>query len=40
MRTVAGGGDEAWDIGALAGPDLPVLQGLCLTSSRAVEGDA
>jgi len=31
----AGGADEQWDIGALAGLDVPVLQGLCLTSSRA-----
>jgi cobaltochelatase CobN len=31
----AGGADEDWDIGALAGLDVPVLQGLCLTSSRA-----
>jgi cobaltochelatase CobN len=31
----AGGSDEAWDIGALATLDVPVLQGLCLTSSRA-----
>ncbi|MFF8912340.1 cobaltochelatase subunit CobN [Streptomyces sp. NPDC015032] len=31
----AGGDDEAWDIGALADLDIPVLQGLCLTSSRA-----
>ncbi|MFF2849185.1 cobaltochelatase subunit CobN [Streptomyces sp. NPDC058001] len=31
----AGGDEEAWDIGALADLDLPVLQGLCLTSSRA-----
>ncbi|MFE2429558.1 cobaltochelatase subunit CobN [Streptomyces sp. NPDC059373] len=31
----AGGDDEAWDIGALAELDVPVLQGLCLTSSRA-----
>ncbi|MBT2488781.1 cobaltochelatase subunit CobN [Streptomyces sp. ISL-96] len=31
----AGGDDEAWDIGALADLDVPVLQGLCLTSSRA-----
>ncbi|WP_329180091.1 cobaltochelatase subunit CobN [Streptomyces sp. NBC_01477] len=30
----AGGADEAWDIGALAELDVPVLQGLCLTSSR------
>ncbi|MGR8011292.1 cobaltochelatase subunit CobN [Streptomyces hypolithicus] len=31
----AGGDDEAWDIGALGDLDVPVLQGLCLTSSRA-----
>ncbi len=31
----AGGADEQWDIGALASLDVPVLQGLCLTSSRA-----
>ncbi|MCW2874062.1 MAG: cobaltochelatase subunit CobN [Streptomyces oryziradicis] len=31
----AGGDDEAWDIGALGELDVPVLQGLCLTSSRA-----
>jgi cobaltochelatase CobN len=31
----AGGADEEWDVGALAGLDVPVLQGLCLTSSRA-----
>ncbi|WEH32791.1 cobaltochelatase subunit CobN [Streptomyces sp. AM 4-1-1] len=31
----AGGDDEAWDIGALAELNVPVLQGLCLTSSRA-----
>lgn len=30
----AGGDEEAWDIGALADLDVPVLQGLCLTSSR------
>ncbi|MEU0839775.1 cobaltochelatase subunit CobN [Streptomyces sp. NPDC005962] len=30
----AGGDDEAWDAGALAGLDVPVLQALCLTSSR------
>ncbi len=29
----AGGEEEAWDIGALADLDIPVLQGLCLTSS-------
>lgn len=32
----AGGDDEAWDVGALAELNVPVLQGLCLTSSRAV----
>ncbi|MDP9395166.1 MAG: cobaltochelatase subunit CobN, partial [Actinomycetota bacterium] len=31
----AGGDEDAWDIGALARLDIPVLQGLCLTSSRA-----
>ncbi|MFB7713709.1 cobaltochelatase subunit CobN [Streptomyces sp. NPDC056105] len=31
----AGGDEEAWDIGALADLDIPVLQGLCLTSSKA-----
>ncbi|SDJ57302.1 cobaltochelatase CobN [Nonomuraea maritima] len=30
----AGGDDEAWDVGALADLDVPILQGLCLTSSR------
>lgn len=34
----AGGDDEAWDIGALADLNVPVLQGLCLTSSRAAWG--
>ncbi|WP_059009450.1 cobaltochelatase subunit CobN [Streptomyces specialis] len=38
----SGGGDEAWDVGALAELDVPVLQGLCLTGSRAAweESDA
>src|SRR3954451_35683 len=31
----AGGDDGAWDVGALASLDVPVLQGLCLTRSRA-----
>ncbi|GAA1339548.1 cobaltochelatase subunit CobN [Catellatospora bangladeshensis] len=31
----AGGEDDAWDVGALAALDVPILQGLCLTSSRA-----
>ncbi|MFB9247000.1 cobaltochelatase subunit CobN [Sphaerisporangium melleum] len=30
----AGGDDEAWDVGALARLDVPILQGLCLTGSR------
>ena len=36
----AGGNDEEWDIGALAGLDVPILQGLCLTSSRAQWADS
>jgi cobaltochelatase CobN len=32
----AGGEEDAWDAGALAALDVPVLQGLCLTTSRAV----
>jgi cobaltochelatase CobN len=37
-----GGDDETWDAGALAALDVPVLQGLCLTGSRAAwqESDA
>ncbi|MHA6795070.1 cobaltochelatase subunit CobN [Pseudonocardia bannensis] len=31
----AGGDDEAWDVAELAALDVPILQGLCLTSSRA-----
>jgi cobaltochelatase CobN len=30
----AGGDDGAWDVGELAKLDIPVVQGLCLTSSR------
>jgi cobaltochelatase CobN len=30
----AGGDDGAWNVGALAALDVPILQGLCLTSSR------
>ncbi|MQA98557.1 MAG: cobaltochelatase subunit CobN, partial [Streptosporangiales bacterium] len=30
----AGGDDEAWDVGALAELDVPILQGLCLTTTR------
>ncbi|MCR5976515.1 cobaltochelatase subunit CobN [Gordonia jinghuaiqii] len=31
----AGGDDEAWNIERLAALDIPILQGLCLTGSRA-----
>ncbi|MGP3773012.1 cobaltochelatase subunit CobN [Streptomyces sp. SDT5-1] len=31
----AGGDDESWDAGALTQLDVPILQALCLTSSRA-----
>jgi cobaltochelatase CobN len=31
----AGGDDEAWDVARMAALDIPVLQGLCLASSRA-----
>ncbi|MDA8322796.1 MAG: cobaltochelatase subunit CobN [Actinomycetota bacterium] len=31
----AGGDSESWDVAALASLDVPVLQALCLTSSRA-----
>ncbi|RII20663.1 Aerobic cobaltochelatase subunit CobN [Streptomyces sp. YIM 130001] len=31
----AGGDDESWDAGALARLDVPILQALCLTGSRA-----
>ena len=31
----AGGDDEAWDVERMATLDIPVLQGLCLTNSRA-----
>ncbi|KJY35644.1 cobaltochelatase subunit CobN, partial [Streptomyces sp. NRRL S-495] len=31
----AGGDEEAWDAGALAALDRPILQALCLTWSRA-----
>ncbi|MFC4943757.1 cobaltochelatase subunit CobN [Pseudonocardia sp. GCM10023141] len=35
----AGGDDEAWDVTELAALDVPILQGLCLTSSRAAWAD-
>ncbi len=31
----AGGDDETWDVERIAALDIPVLQGLCLTSTRA-----
>jgi cobaltochelatase CobN len=31
----AGGDEDAWTIGALAELDIPILQGICLTTSRA-----
>lgn len=31
----AGGADDAWNVAHLAALDIPILQGLCLTSSRA-----
>jgi len=34
-EVTAGGDDDAWDVAALAELDVPVLQALCLTSSRA-----
>ncbi|RAO28879.1 Cobaltochelatase [Micromonospora noduli] len=37
----SGGGDEdAWDVGALAALDVPVIQALCLTSTRAQWADS
>ncbi|MEE2036165.1 cobaltochelatase subunit CobN [Nocardiopsis sp. CT-R113] len=33
--SASAGGDEAWDVERMAALDIPVLQGLCLTSSRA-----
>jgi cobaltochelatase CobN len=30
----AGGDDDAWDVGVLAALDVPVIQGLCLTTNR------
>ncbi|MDT0348911.1 cobaltochelatase subunit CobN [Pseudonocardia charpentierae] len=36
----AGGDDEAWDVAELAALDVPILQGLCVTSSRATWADS
>ncbi|MHB2024147.1 MAG: cobaltochelatase subunit CobN [Mycobacteriales bacterium] len=33
-EAVAGGADDSWDVGVLSGLDVPILQALCLTSSR------
>jgi cobaltochelatase CobN len=35
VEASAGGDDESWSVGALADLDIPILQALCLTSSRA-----
>ncbi|GLZ13528.1 cobaltochelatase subunit CobN [Actinomadura sp. NBRC 104425] len=34
-QAVAGGDEDSWDAGALAALDVPVVQGLCLTTPRA-----
>jgi cobaltochelatase CobN len=36
----AGGDEDAWSVEALAGLDIPIVQGLCLTSSRAAWSDS
>ncbi|MBE1491798.1 cobaltochelatase subunit CobN [Plantactinospora soyae] len=36
----AGGSEQAWDVGALAALDVPILQALCLTSSRQTWSDS
>jgi cobaltochelatase CobN len=36
----AGEDDETWDAGALAALDVPILQGLCLTTARSVWADS
>lgn len=35
----AGGNDDSWNVAHLAALDIPILQGLCLTSSRAQWSD-
>ena len=35
VLAAGGADDEAWDVGALAVLDIPIVQGLCLTTSRA-----
>ncbi len=39
-EATAGGDEDAWDVAALAALDVPVLQALCLTSSRAAWADS
>ena len=34
----AGGNDDSWNVAHLAALDIPILQGLCLTSSRGRSG--
>jgi cobaltochelatase CobN len=34
------GGDDSWDVGALAALDVPIIQGLCLTWSRSQWADS
>ncbi|GLP80878.1 cobaltochelatase subunit CobN [Mycobacterium antarcticum] len=38
---IAGGADDTWDVAHLAALDIPIMQGLCLTNSRArwIEND-
>ncbi|MFT3872991.1 MAG: cobaltochelatase subunit CobN [Nocardioides sp.] len=36
----AGGDDEAWDVERIAALDIPILQGLCLTTSRSAWADS
>ncbi len=36
----AGEEDEGWDVQALAALDIPILQGLCLTTNRAWWADS
>jgi cobaltochelatase CobN len=38
--TAAAGGDDSWDVGELARLDVPIIQGLCLTTSRAAWADS
>lgn len=39
-HATAGGDDEAWDVEHLAALNIPILQGLCLTTSRAAWKDS